>query len=109
MSEKNTSKQTSARPKVQYKNGTIRDKGYVSAYEMVAFFSANPEEALNTRDMMVKFALNTPADVYGRTKMLVAGGWLDKNQEMDPLEWRPGLKINVYTAGWRLRRLHGMD
>ena len=109
MLQENTLKLTSGRPKVLYKNGLIKDKGYVSAYEMIAFFSANPEEELNTRDMMTKFELRTAADVYGRTKMLLVGGWLEKKKEFDPLEWRPGLKINVYTAGPRIRRLHGMD
>lgn len=110
MSEKNTLQQTKEnRPKIQYKDGRIKDKAHFLSFEILAFFAANPDEMLTTRDMMAKFDIMDVKAVAARTRKLRNEGWITKTQEADTNKWRAGLPLNVYQAGSRILALHGIN
>lgn len=106
---KTTTQQISAsRPKIQYRDGRIKDRAHTLSFAVIAFFAANPDEALSTRDMMAKFGIDEPKTVAARMRRLIAENWIDKYQEADSNEWRAGLPLNVYMAGAKILAMHGI-
>lgn len=109
MLEKNTSQQTSAkRPRIQYKDGRLKDRAHFFSFEVLAFFAANPDEILSTRDMIIKFEIDNPKAVAAKMKKLITYGWVVKSQEADTNQWRAGLPLNVYMAGPKILAMHGI-
>lgn len=107
---KTTTQQTSAsRPKIHYRDGRLKDRAHTLSFEVIAFFAANADEALSTRDMMAKFNIDNPKTVAARMKRLIAEDWLAKYQEADTNCWRSGLPLNVYMAGPKILAMHGIS
>lgn len=72
---------------------------------IIAFMSANPDEALSVQDMAVKFGFKARTTPYKALRKLIDEGWVV--QEEQPASGRRGRNPGLYAPGPRLLALIG--